>query len=52
MVTDQPSHDAWFRARVQEALADPRPSIPHDEVEAHMARRRQTLRQRLNERSS
>ena len=52
MVTDQPSHDAWFRARVQEALADPRPAIPRDEVEAHMARRRQTLRQRLAERSS
>jgi predicted transcriptional regulator len=25
-------HDAWFRAQVQEALDDPRPSIPHDVV--------------------
>src|SRR5208337_2241839 len=25
-------HDAWFRAKVQEALDDPRPSIPHDVV--------------------
>jgi predicted transcriptional regulator len=25
-------HDAWFRANVQEALADPRPGIPHDVV--------------------
>lgn len=25
-------HDAWFRQQVQEALDDPRPGIPHDEV--------------------
>ena len=23
-------HDAWFRAQVQAALDDPRPSVPHD----------------------
>ena len=34
------AHDAWFRAKVQEALDDPRPAISHDEVEAHFARRR------------
>ena len=33
-------HDAWFRARVQEALDDPRPDIPHEQVEAHFAKRR------------
>ena len=33
-------HDAWFRAKVQEALDDPRPDIPHDEVEAYFAGRR------------
>jgi DNA-damage-inducible protein J len=33
-------HDAWFRARVQEALDDPRPSLPHEQVKAHFARRR------------
>jgi len=33
-------HDAWFRAKVQEALDDPRPDIPHDEVEAYFAKRR------------
>jgi len=27
-------HDAWFRAQVQQALADPRPGIPHDAVMA------------------
>jgi DNA-damage-inducible protein J len=33
-------HDVWFRAKVLEAIADPRPAIPHDEVEAHFAARR------------
>lgn len=33
-------HDAWFRAKVQEALNDPRPGIPHEKVEAHFAQRR------------
>ncbi len=33
-------HDAWFRAKIQEALDDPRPLIPHAEVEAHFAKRR------------
>jgi hypothetical protein len=26
------AYDVWFRARVQEALDDPRPPVPHDEV--------------------
>lgn len=30
------SHDRWFRAQVRASLADPRPSIPHDEVMAEM----------------
>ena len=25
-------HDAWFRAKVEEALNDPRPGIPQDEA--------------------
>jgi DNA-damage-inducible protein J len=33
-------HDAWFRAKVQEALDDTRPAIPHKKVEAHFAKRR------------
>ena len=33
-------HDAWFCAKVQEALGDPRPGIPHKQVEAHFAKRR------------
>jgi DNA-damage-inducible protein J len=34
------AHDVWFRAKVQEALNDPRPAIPHKKVEAHFAKRR------------
>lgn len=26
------SYDHWLRAKVQEALDDPRPGIPHDEA--------------------
>lgn len=34
------SYDRWFRAKVERALVDPRPSIPHD---AAMARIRTKL---------
>ncbi|WP_322042848.1 type II toxin-antitoxin system RelB/DinJ family antitoxin [Paraburkholderia sp. J67] len=37
---DPATHDAWFRAKVREALEDPRPAIGADEVEAHFAKRR------------
>ena len=37
---DGAAHDAWFRAKVLEALDDPRPSISHKKVEAHFAKRR------------
>lgn len=30
------SYDLWFRAKVQEALDDPRPGIPHDEAMAKL----------------
>ena len=40
------AHDAWFRAKVQEALADPRPPIPHKKVEAHFAKRRAAVRRK------
>ena len=38
--SDPAAHDAWFRAKVREALDDPRPPIPQEEVEAHFAARR------------
>ena len=34
-------YDAWFRAKVQEALDDPRSGTPHEEVLAYMDRRRE-----------
>lgn len=40
LATDATAHDAWFRAKVQEALDDPRHSIPNKRVEAHFAKRR------------
>jgi len=33
---DAEAYDRWFRTRVQEAIDDPHPSIPHDEVMAKM----------------
>jgi hypothetical protein len=30
------SYDDWFRAKVQEAINDKRPGIPHDQVMAEM----------------
>ena len=30
------SYDRWFRAKIEASLADPRPSIPHDQVMAEM----------------
>ena len=40
LTTEPEGYDAWFRAKVQEALDDPRPGIPHEEA---MARIRQML---------
>lgn len=40
LATDPAAHDAWFRAKVQQALADPRPAVPHADVEARFAKRR------------
>ncbi|GAA4337990.1 hypothetical protein GCM10023144_34460 [Pigmentiphaga soli] len=32
LTTDPQAHDVWFRSKVQEALADTRPAIPHRHV--------------------
>jgi DNA-damage-inducible protein J len=32
LTADPDAHDAWFRAKVLEALADKRPSVPHQRV--------------------
>ncbi|MGA8541156.1 MAG: type II toxin-antitoxin system RelB/DinJ family antitoxin [Terriglobales bacterium] len=47
LTKDAAAHDAWFRAKVQEALNDPRPGIPHKEVEAHFSRRRAAALRRV-----
>jgi DNA-damage-inducible protein J len=44
LVTDQATHDAWFRAQVHKALANPAPPLADEEVAAHFARRRTALR--------
>ncbi len=32
LTSDPAAHDAWFRAKVHEALEDPRAGIPHSQV--------------------
>ncbi len=32
LTADPEAHDKWFRAKVREALDDPRPVIPHEQV--------------------
>jgi DNA-damage-inducible protein J len=40
LIGEAAAHDAWFRAKVQEALDDQRPDIAHEDVEAWFAARR------------
>lgn len=47
--TDPATHDAWFRAKVQEALDDSRPAIDADSVEAHFAKRRANALRKIAE---
>ena len=49
--SDPAAHDAWFRAKVQAALDDPRPGLPHEEVEARFAKRRAAALAKANERN-
>ena len=46
LTTDPKAYDAWFRAKVQEALDDTRPAVPHqqvmDEAQAVIDRKRRT----------
>jgi DNA-damage-inducible protein J len=43
LLSDSAAHDAWFRAKVLEALADTRPDADDDEVERHFAERRASV---------
>ena len=40
LTNDSVAYDTWFRAKVQEALDDPRPTVPQEKVESHFAKRR------------
>lgn len=37
------SYDKWFRTKVQEALDDPRPSIPHWKVAKLLRQKKQAV---------
>ncbi|MDD2878054.1 MAG: type II toxin-antitoxin system RelB/DinJ family antitoxin [Acidiphilium sp.] len=32
LTADPEAHDAWFHAKVREALTDTRPTVPHEQV--------------------
>ncbi|MGM0562425.1 MAG: type II toxin-antitoxin system RelB/DinJ family antitoxin [Pseudomonadota bacterium] len=40
LTTDPAEHDAWFRARVEDALIDTRADLSDEEVRQHFERRR------------
>ena len=48
LTTDPDAHDAWFRAKVQEAMADTRPAVSHgqvmDDAQALIDRKRRARR--------
>jgi DNA-damage-inducible protein J len=49
LTVDAAAHDAWFRAKVQEALDDPRPAVAHEKVEAYFAKRRAAAQRKAGE---
>ena len=49
LVANSEAHDAWFRAKVLEALSDTRPDISDDEAELHFAARRAAARRRAGD---
>lgn len=52
LLSGSEAHDAWFRAKVLEALSDTRPDVSDEEVEAHFAKRRASARLKAGERSA
>ena len=40
LIADPQAYDAWFRAKVREALDDIRPDVAHEDVEAEFTARR------------
>ncbi len=49
LLSNTPGHDAWFRARVLEALADPRPDVSAEEVDKEFAARRAATMLKLDQ---
>jgi DNA-damage-inducible protein J len=47
LTQDTAAHDAWFRAKVQEALDDRRPVFPNEQVKAHFAMRRAAAKRKV-----
>jgi hypothetical protein len=41
------AYDKWFREQVQESLDDPRPNVPHTQVQQEMAKKKAALRKRI-----
>ena len=48
LTADPDAYDAWFRAKVQEALDDPHPGYSSDEVEAYFAEKRAATQRALD----
>ncbi len=40
LIANGEAYDAWFRAKVRQALEDARPDVSHEDVEAEFAKRR------------
>lgn len=51
LLTNSEVHDAWFRAKVREALEDKRPDIDDATVDAHFAERRAAALRKAQRRS-
>ena len=49
LVMTSEDYDAWFRAKVREALTDPRPDVADTDVEAEFAARRAATLAKLGE---
>jgi hypothetical protein len=47
-VPEADAHDRWFREQVREALDDPRPAIPHEQVKVAWTLKRKELMLRAN----
>lgn len=47
LTSNAAEHDVWFRAKVQEALDDARPGIPHETVENQFAKRREAAERKV-----